>query len=367
MMMNRKSILILLAVASVAAACQKTPDPIGTVSLSDETATFPFWGGTVEYIVDANCEWKLSLEDGSPLVVEPTSGVSGQTPISITAPANTTQEEQSYPFSVVLTNADGVKQTLTVTVVVPKPELTYHDVTYKVVYLQDGRYWMAQNLRYVPDGRTVSDDLENLDNGVWYPFNLNSDASGMEFDKSDSYVEQAGLLYSADVAFGTKVTIDNYKTFEGTQGICPEGWHLPTVDEILALVGKANSKTTNTEAPYFDAALSNGNGNGSMEKLEADGFTLEPIPGYLNVTNSTTTKGTISGYLKSTKAANMNFFIGSTVVKDATANDDGSLKSVQFYSLMTTKHNGTISGANYNYRSGASVRCVSDYVTPTEE
>lgn len=348
----------MLAAVSLMAACDKTPDPVGTVSLSDSEYTLPFYGGTVEYTVDANCAWEVLLDESSPLTVSPTSGVSGQTPVSVTVPGNETQEELSYSFSVVLTNTEGVTETLSCTITLPKPELTYGDVTYKVVYLQDGNYWMAQNLRYVPEGKTVSDDLSALDNGVWYPLNLNSDSSAAEFDKSDSYVAEAGLLYSTDVAFGEKVTIDNYKSFEGVQGICPDGWHIPTVAEILALVGKANGKDTNTAAPYYDATLSNGNGNGSMEKLSADGFTLEPLSGLVNVTNSTTTKGSISGYNKSSKIINMNYFLGSSVVKDATTNDDGTLKSVQYYSLMTTKTNGTITGAYQNYRSGVNVRCV---------
>lgn len=358
--MKQKSILVLLAAASLMAACNKTPDPVGTVSLSNTEATLPFYGGTIEYTVDANCAWEVFLTDSSsPLTITPTSGVSGQTPISITVPGNETQEDISYEFSVVLTNSEGVTQTLSCTLTLPKPEVTYGDVTYKVVYLQDGNYWMAENLRYVPEGKTVSDDLTALDNGVWYPLTLNSDASGVEFGTSDSYVAEAGLLYSTDVAFGTKVTIDNYKSFEGTQGICPDGWHIPTVDEILALVGKANGKDTNTEAPYYDVTLSNGNGSGSMEKLAADGFTLEPLAGLVNVTNSTTKTGTLSGYHKTSKQVNTNYFLGSSVVKDDTKNDDGSL-SVQYYSLMTAKKNGTIAGAYQNYRSGVNVRCVLD-------
>ncbi len=41
-------------------------------------------------------------------------------------------------------------------------------VDYKTVTLKDGRTWMAENLRYVPEGKTPSSDPAE-EAGIWYP------------------------------------------------------------------------------------------------------------------------------------------------------------------------------------------------------
>ena len=65
-----------------------------------------------------------------------------------------------------------------------------------------GRVWMAENVRFLPEGATIGED-------VWYP----GDASKLA---------TLGYLY-------------NYAT--ATNGICPDGWHVPTADELSLLIG----------------------------------------------------------------------------------------------------------------------------------
>lgn len=66
------------------------------------------------------------------------------------------------------------------------------------------RVWMAENLRYLPEGLTVG-------SGVWYP-------SG-----EAANVSTLGYLY-------------NYATVT-TAALCPSGWHVPTGEELATLIG----------------------------------------------------------------------------------------------------------------------------------
>lgn len=71
---------------------------------------------------------------------------------------------------------------------------------------------------------------------VWMKENLKSlhYSNGTEiaavwsYDDNDSYVETYGRLYSWDAAMKNS-------TIEGAQGVCPNGWHVPTDDEWTIL------------------------------------------------------------------------------------------------------------------------------------
>lgn len=91
-------------------------------------------------------------------------------------------------------------------------ELVYGGVTYPTVKIGD-RTWMAENLRYMPEGATLGD-------GVWNP----RDASAAE----------VGLLYNYATATGGA-------TRAGTpvRGICPAGWHIPDTAELQSLAENA--------------------------------------------------------------------------------------------------------------------------------
>ncbi len=237
----------------------------------------------------------------------------------------------------------------------PLTSITYQGETYKVVQLADGKYWMAENLRYVPEGLTVSDDVNNI-TGVWYP--VTTDGTNMSFDKTA--VAEAGYLYSADVAFGEAVTADNYDKFAKVRGICPEGWHIPDFDDWFTLIGHtSNSKVIpdNPEAPYYDADLK---GFGSIKKAAADGLVF-PVTGMVNVTNKAAVKGTLSGATGKAPDRKMNteYILGSSAYKAAT-DKSGNITNFQYYSVMTNRVNGTLNIAYSGYRFGCAVRCVKD-------
>ena len=91
--------------------------------------------------------------------------------------------------------------------------LSYGGVTYRTTTVGE-TVWMAENLRYVPDEALLT-------KGLWYP-DGNEDAE---------YVREHGMLYSFTVALGGAQVVSGAPV----RGICPEGWHVPYIDELQTL------------------------------------------------------------------------------------------------------------------------------------
>ena len=224
----------------------------------------------------------------------------------------------------------------------------YDGVEYKTVKLADGNTWMAENLRFIPRGRTVSSDPAE-DAGIWYP------AANAEKVADPALAESLGLLYDAAAAFGVEdVTLENAASFEGAQGICPRGWHIPTLAEMTGLVGHcSNSAVINPDGAYYDSAIK----GASIAVLNEVGWTWQ----FASMRNKANVTGagsyTVTNY--NGTYGIMSYLIGSTVYQ-TTTNTDGSLKNVQYYYMMPTYNasNEKVTVAYGNFLAGASLRCV---------
>ncbi len=134
--------------------------------------------------------------------------------------------------------------------------IIYHGERYNTV-TYDGFTVMVDNLRYIPEGKQPSADASD-GNGLWYPYSLSADPA-----EEGSYIAEPltdelslakyGYLYDFATAFGVDVTADNYDSFEAAQGICPEGWYIPTMEDWYALTGDAYQAATNPSAPFYDS------------------------------------------------------------------------------------------------------------------
>lgn len=223
----------------------------------------------------------------------------------------------------------------------------YDGVNYKTVRLADGNIWMAENLRFIPRGKKVSSDPAE-DAGIWYP------AANAEKVADPALAESLGLLYDAPTAFGSDITADNAGTFEGTQGICPNGWHIPTASELIGLVGHcSNSALINTDAAYYDSAIK----GASLAALKEAGWGWQ----YASARNknNTTAKGSYLVTNYNGIYGVMSYIMGSTM-HQITTNDDGSLKNIQYYYLMPTYNasNEKVTAAYGNFLTGVSIRCI---------
>ena len=244
----------------------------------------------------------------------------------------------------------------------------YHGVQYNVVKLDDGKWWMAQNLAYVPDGYTPASDLSAVTAGVFYPLKVNDGKTAAEFDTSAEGIAAKGYLYQSECALGlpsvgSLTTVEAAEALAGTQGICPTGWHIPTSDDILNLVGKAISPlTNNTDAPYYDATSA----NGSIALLNADGFNIDAY-GAISIQDNTKTAGTYMGWLSAySDKISSGYIVGSTyagVTYNTSGDATSGIKNLQFYGLMLMTNKAaesayTCNGSKLSYRIAAAVRCV---------
>ena len=352
-----KKSLILTSVLAVLAlsACEKTPAPEGFATpKGGEEVDVPFYGATLTYVLETNCRWQISAM--SDLDVTPISGQAGTTDLKVVVSGNLTDEEKTEYFTVTLTNDDGATAEFTVEFKVPAPSLNYGGVDYKVAYMPDGNYWMAENLRYVPEGMSISSDPSD-GSGLWYPYQVADKAATALTD--DASVAKYGLLYTPAVAFGEEVSEANYKNLEGAQGICPEGWHIPSRSEWFALVGESNkadgedSKPENdTDAPFFDAEA----GYATVVKADACGFNFTFAGSVTGGKYSTVT-------VDDTKTSHEEWY-GANAMNYVLASTGYTGSKPQMFSLMSsftkTFPEGKLSVAYTNLDNGVQVRCVLD-------
>ena len=241
---------------------------------------------------------------------------------------------------------------------------TYDGVKYNVVKMKDGKWWMAQNLAYLPEGYTPATDLTAVTAGVFAPIQVNAAQTAAEFTTDPAVVAKNGYLYQAEVALGLKVgdlqSEADAKLLEAAQGVCPKGWHVPTLDDIVALVGKSVGANTVDTAPYYDGA------NGSIVKLNADGFNMDAF-GAISIQDNTKTAGTFMGFMATYKdRLSSGMFCGSTFGGVTYVNKDdptAGVKNLQFYGFMpmtnkATEAEYTCNGTKVSYRIAAPVRCV---------
>ena len=259
--------------------------------------------------------------------------------------------------------------------------LTYGGVTYKTVTLSNGQTWMAEPLRYVPDGMTVSSDPAADNAHIWYPYELTNEgeiaaisATGASALTDEASIAEYGYLYDMYAALGgIEITADNCYNYEGAQGICPDGWHIPTRAEYLALCGYANKTTPEGEAETDATALFFDQGyNGGKISLFDEGGWNFVRSGYRQK-NNFASKGQYSLtqlYPNNTSLEDqygtqaLTYIMASTCYQP-TYNTNNELTNIQYFSLMTTFSSklypeGRVTVAHSSICIGQQLRCVKD-------
>ena len=243
--------------------------------------------------------------------------------------------------------------------------IVYAGTKYTVAKMKDNKWWMTQNLAYLPEGYTPATELTAVTAGVFAPIRINDAQTAAEFTTDEAVVASNGYLYQAEVALGLKVgdltTVAAAEALEGTQGICPKGWHVPTIADITGLVGKAVSPVeTNDAAPYYDGS------NGSIKLLNADGFNMAAF-GAISIQDNTKTTGTFMGYMAAYKDhLTSGMFCGSTyagVTYNTSGDETSGVKNLQFFGLMpmtnkSSEDQYTCNGTKVSYRIAGPLRCV---------
>ena len=101
---------------------------------------------------------------------------------------------------------------------------------YKTKTLENGHTWMVDNLRYAYKGKTSSLDSSS------FCYNDHYDGNGAKCGKQGRFYLWSAAIDSAsyvkDDIFCGNGEFSNCKLPETVRGVCPEGWHLPSANEI---------------------------------------------------------------------------------------------------------------------------------------
>lgn len=257
---------------------------------------------------------------------------------------------------------------------------------YDIVTLSDGSTWMAQPLRYIPEGITPSTKASS-ESHMWYPYEI--DYEHLVADDlvtatpsedyivvltDDASIEEKGYLYDTYAAFGEQVTEDNYSSFEGAQGVCPTGWHIPSRADYLSLVGYSlkavgESSVTNDSSALLYSSDYRGS---SVDKFNDAGLNYQftgyrVFDGYLSSTDpyfsrtmlqsTNTTDSDLYGELA------ISCYMTSTAYDASYSGDD--LSDIEFFTLMSTFSSidypaGRLYLGYISAEAGQSIRCVKD-------
>lgn len=362
----------LVAMASCKKEEEKTPEAAPELTNETQITGIPFTGGEFTYEFDSNKKWTVAGD--AEVTIEgqtyefgltPTSGDAGHGVVTVTVPANKGAKEISYSFTLTLLGEDKDTKPLTKTVslTIPAPSVTdAAGNTYKAAYL-GGNYWMTENLRTIPEGMTVSENPADK-SGLWYPYTYTDvkiedgkAKATAKVAKDEATIKTNGYLYSANVYLGgVEFGKENFTSFEGVRGICPEGWHIPTKADFVALNGYAQSKgkdipeVSDDKAPFYDAKYK----GGKYENAVAANW--NPVLAGLVTTVYGTT---VITELNSTKTElfnkpALNYWAGSTGVNET-----------QVWSMITTFSKsaypeGRLHTSFCKASFGVAVRCVMD-------
>lgn len=252
-------------------------------------------------------------------------------------------------------------------------KFTYAGKEYPIIKLADNRYWMAAPLAYVPAGKKVSSDPVE-DAGIWYTYTVVDGKAVPNTSRTDAYLYDYGTAIGkshSDLTFGTQANWEsgNYRDFEGTQGICPPGWYIPTYSDFLNLVGNGpkdetrgiNTAPNDNTALYYVAEFE----GSSVPRFNEAGWNFSFLAARNKTSNTQTGSYNVAALIDATKCTNpdwygkpgLNQVMSSTAYKPNTAGT--SFTYFVLMSTFSTKYiDGRLNISQAQYLQGVEVRCI---------
>jgi uncharacterized protein (TIGR02145 family) len=308
--------------------CLKDEAPAAQLIVTPESQTVSPSSGTALFDVSSNITWIVSENVGW-LAVTPTSGNSNGT-FTVTYDENLSAELRTG--SIIVISADGVLQQ-TVTIIQSgaqawscgQPITDVRDgKTYSTVQIGT-LCWMAQNLNI---GTRIDGLTNQTQNGTLEKWCYND---------NETSCNTYGALYQWDEMM-------NYLPAEVTQGVCPNGWHLPSEAEWCTM-------STYIDATV-DCAAFGSSGTDAGGKMKETGTThwLPPNEGANNSSGFTALPGGYGiDYNIFNNIGNLGYFWSSTQNDGTTA-----------WSRVLISSAVTVFKFNMNKSYGYSVRCIKD-------
>ena len=206
------------------------------------------------------------------------------------------------------------------------PTVSYENQDYNTVLIDD-QCWLKENLNI----GTMINSTENMtDNGVIEKYCYDNDSANCD--------TQGGLYQWNEVM--------QYITQQGTRGICPLAWHIPTDDEWKILEG-----TVDSQFPVGDPEWDNGGYRGHDA-----GKNLKTAYGWTGSTSGTNLygfSGLPGGYRELEGTFNMNGYLASWWTSTESIFGAAWTRNFHFSDSDVNRW-----GLNKEY--GYSVRCIKD-------
>lgn len=186
----------------------------------------------------------------------------------------------------------------------------YDTLSYLVtpsLFSRDGKlYWRlfgAQNYCYGGCG-TFTDprdgeeyQLACIGDQEWFAENLRWAGNGLCFQNDPNYCTDEGRLYSVYEALNRKTSTGG----DTIQGICPQGWHIPSkqeIDELIDFCGGKSAALTKLRAPgYWPNATGLTNAFGFDLRAVGRGYYVQGNGPFFDLTDPQASLWTSTGYL----------------------------------------------------------------------
>jgi uncharacterized protein (TIGR02145 family) len=251
--LKKRSIILYIIgciyILTLANSCEKakvddniTPTETRTLTVKPFNGNIGFKSGTfsISIISNTGISWSAS-SDQDWLKLSTTSGVNDDT-IIVNYTANPTSLKRYATITIATAGITVLSKRITQNrslnnPIVFNPDLTYGTVTdvqgnsYKTITIGT-QTWMAENLRSTlyPDGTPIP-LVEGKEN--WDALSANDKAYCWFYDDSATYNYPYGVMYTWAAAMNGEAGSSSNPS--GVQGVCPDGWHVPSDDEWTTL------------------------------------------------------------------------------------------------------------------------------------
>lgn len=197
--------------------------------------------------------------------------------------------------------------------------------------------WMAENLAFLP---SVSYSSSGSTSTPFY-YVTDVETTDVNYAKSTNNYKTYGVLYNWPAAMDGEVSSNNVPS--GVQGVCPDGWHLPSDEEWKLLEGEVDSQYNYPDAEWVNTGYRGTDAGGNLKETGTTHWSY-PNEGASNISGFSAVPG---GY------RHTNFF---------------NYNLDAYFWTSTENSNPWIRNLNYNHSDvnrvtkgkdyGASVRCV---------
>lgn len=216
---------------------------------------------------------------------------------------------------------------------------------YNTVLIGD-QCWMAENLAYLP--YVNSPDWGSSELPAYYVY----DYAGTDVNaaKATNNYSIYGVLYNWPAAMDGGQSSNTVPS--GVQGICPDGWHLPSDEEWKLLEGEVDSQFGYPDAEWDNQGYRGSDGGGNMKEIGTTHWSI-PNAGATNISFFTA--------LPAGRRIN-NIPVGVFVNISSSVyfwTSNGGTTSDYYYRTLS-KNSSTIGRFDDGYDEGFSVRCLKD-------